>query len=198
MCTRKVNPEFIAAEYRDTGTFVFEQLLHPILDLAEECARRIQVGGKILVCGNGGSAGDAQHLVGELVNRFLVERRPYAGIALTTDTSVITAIGNDYSYDEIFSKQVEALGQKNDVFIGISTSGNATNVCKAAEAAAGAGLLSVAMTGGQGGRLATLCDTVLCVANTASTPRIQEGHGLIIHLFCERLEEVLVEQESEA
>lgn len=186
-----MNAESMHQEVVAVADLVFTELLRPTLDLAADCAQRIREGGKLLVCGNGGSAGDAQHFVGELINRFLKEREPYPGIALTTDTSVITAIGNDYSYDEIFSKQVEGLGRAGDVLFAISTSGNAKNVCRAVESARRRGMLTVAMTGGSGGRLASICDRVLSIGCTSSTPRIQEGHQLLIHVFCEHLENVL-------
>ena len=183
----------IESAYRDFAESFFLELAQPIEDLSQDCAARMRKGAQILACGNGGSAGDAQHFVGELVNRFLLERRPFAGVALTTDTSVITAIGNDYSYEEIFSKQVEALGRESDILFGISTSGNAANVCRAFDAAKERGVLTVAMTGGTGGELAKKADVVLSIACTSHTPRIQEGHQLLIHLFCERLEELLTE-----
>ncbi|HOW98181.1 MAG TPA: SIS domain-containing protein [Kiritimatiellia bacterium] len=163
----------------------------PVEELASEIAARLRAGGKVLACGNGGSAADAQHLAGELMNRFLKERRPYAGIALSTDTSVLTSIANDYSFAEVFEKQVRALGRRGDVLIAISTSGNAENVCRAVKAAKDLGLLTVGLTGGSGGKLRPLVDRPLCVASTAATPRIQEGHQLIIHALCERLEELL-------
>ena len=170
---------------------VVEQLRAPIEALARELAAALKKGSRILACGNGGSAADAQHLAGELVNRFLKERKPYAGLALSTDTSVLTSIANDYGYEQVFEKQVRALGRPGDVLVAISTSGNAESVCRAVQAAKAAGLLTVAVTGGRGGRLAGLADRVLCVASTASTPRIQEGHQLIIHALCELLEELL-------
>ena len=181
----------VAGEYLAVAQELFGPLKEPVEAVAVEVAGLMQKGGKVLVCGNGGSAADAQHMTGELVNRFLKERRPYAGVALTTDTSVMTAIGNDYSYDEIFSKQVEALGNEGDILIAISTSGNAANVCKAVEAGRARGLLTVALTGGNGGQLAGLVDRCLSVASTSATPRIQEGHGFIIHAICERIEEIL-------
>jgi D-sedoheptulose 7-phosphate isomerase len=170
---------------------VLSEMRPAIEALAVELARRVESGGTILICGNGGSAGDAQHFAGELVNRFLFDRRPYAGVALTTDTSVITAIGNDFGYDQIFSKQVEAIGREGDALVAISTSGNAANVLHAIAAAKARGLLTVGMTGGYGGKLAGSVDACLSVSCTDSTPRIQEGHGLIIHLLCERIEEIL-------
>lgn len=170
---------------------VLDRLQGPIEELAAELAGRLRAGGKILVCGNGGSAADAQHLAGELVNRFLKERRPYAGIALSTDTSVLTSIANDYAFAEVFEKQVRALGRPGDALIAISTSGNAENVCRAARAAKDLGLLTVGLTGGSGGKLLPLVDRPLCVTSSGCTPRIQEGHQLIIHALCERLEELL-------
>ena len=158
---------------------------------ADELAACVRAGGKVLFCGNGGSAADAQHFAGEFVNRFLLERRPYAGLALTTDTAVLTAIGNDYSYEQIFEKQILALGRPGDALVAISTSGNAPNVCLAVRAAKAAGLRTLAMTGGKGGKLAGLADRVLSISCTASTPRIQEGHQLVLHLICERVEEIL-------
>ncbi len=146
----------------------------------------IREGGKILFAGNGGSAGDAQHLAGELVNRFLKERRPLAGISLTTDTSVITAIANDYAFDEIFAKQVQALGVKGDVFFGISTSGNSPNLIRAFEAARALGLATIGLTGA-GGRMADLVDCLIAVPEE-STPRIQEAHITIGHILCEIVE----------
>ncbi len=181
----------IAEEVLSLADFVFNSLREPVEALAVEMAQRLKAGNKIMVCGNGGSAADAQHLAGELVNRFLKERRPYAGLALSTDTSVLTCIGNDYGYDQVFEKQVLALGKKGDVLIGISTSGNAANVLRAMEAARSMGVLTVALTGGTGGRLAEKAERLLSISCTASTPRIQEGHQLLIHLLCERIEEIL-------
>ena len=174
-----MNLSAIEKDCRDVTDLVFSDLAPLVETLACDCAERMKQGAQILACGNGGSAGDAQHFAGELVNRFLLERQPFAGVALTTDSSVITAIANDYSYDEIFSKQVEAIGRPNDILFAISTSGHAANVCRAAEAARGA--------------LVEAADVVLSVSCTSHTPRIQEGHQLLIHLFCERLEELLTE-----
>ena len=158
--------------------------------LLRDCFTR---GGKLLLCGNGGSAADAQHFAAELVNRFQRERRPYAALALTTDSSVLTSIGNDYDFSQVFSKQVEALGRPGDVLLAISTSGNAANACRAAEAAKAAGLWTVALCGGKGGALAGLADEVLCVASSGVTARIQEGHAMIIHALCQLVEEMLAD-----
>lgn len=181
----------IAADTLEVTHYVFSELRPTIEAVAVDLAERLKQGGTVYLCGNGGSAGDAQHFAGELVNRFLFDRRPYAGVALTTDTSVLTAIGNDYGYEQVFSKQVEALAKEGDALIGISTSGNADNVCLAMEAAKARGVRTIAMTGGTGGKVATLANDLLCVACSPKTPRIQEGHGLIIHLLCERIEEIL-------
>lgn len=181
----------ISADYLAVAHHVLVGLRKHIEAVALDLARRLDQGGKVLICGNGGSAADAQHFSAELVNRFLLDRRPYAGIALTTDTSSLTAIGNDCGYDHVFAKQVQALGRSGDALIAISTSGNAANVCRAVEAAKELGLHTIALTGGAGGRLTTLSDQSLSISCTEHTPRIQEGHGLIIHLLCERLEEIL-------
>ena len=181
----------IQADYRAVADAIFGPLRPAIEAAADDLVAAVRAGHKVLFCGNGGSAADAQHFAGEFINRFLLERRPYAGLALTTDTSVLTAIGNDYGYDQVFEKQILALGRPGDVLVAISTSGNAANVCRAARAAKAAGLRTLAMTGGTGGQLAGLADRVLSLACTPSTPRIQEGHQLMMHLMCERVEEIL-------
>lgn len=161
-----------------------------ILLLAKWIQKSFEDGGKLLLFGNGGSAADAQHLAAEFVNRFLINRRPLPAIALTTDTSVITAIGNDFSYDLIFAKQVQALGKPEDLALGISTSGNSANVVKAMEAANQVGMKTVALTGGierPGGDLAPVCDLILNVPSD-STPHIQETHIWVEHLVCEIVE----------
>lgn len=140
-------------------------------------------GGKILICGNGGSAADSQHIAAEFVNRFLIERPALPAIALTTDTSAITAIGNDRSFDEIFSRQVEALGRKGDVLLAISTSGNSPNVIRALEISRRNGLFNIGLSGHDGGKMKDLCD-ILLLAPTAHTPLIQEIHIAAAHLFC--------------
>ncbi len=139
-------------------------------------------GNKIMLFGNGGSAADAQHLAAEFINRFEIERRPLPAIALTTDTSVITSIGNDYHFDDIFSKQVRALGRPGDVSIGISTSGNSANVLKAMDISKEMGIHTVGLAG-PGGRLKEIADIPLCV-EADSTARIQESHALAGHILC--------------
>lgn len=186
-----MNWDQIAEAYRAVAEEVFVRMQKDVTVAAENMASCIRNGGKVMACGNGGSAADAQHFAGELVNRFLLERRPYAGLALTTDSSVLSSIGNDCGYEEVFEKQVQALGRKGDVLLAISTSGNAENVCRAVCTARETGIVTIGMTGGTGGRLSGLVDQLLCVSCTASVPRIQEGHQLLIHLFCEQMEEML-------
>lgn len=186
-----MNWDRIAEEYLAVADEVFGSCRAKIEAVATEIASRLRDGNKLLVCGNGGSAADAQHVAAEMVNRFLKERKPYAAIALTTDTSIMTAIGNDYSFEQVFEKQVRALGQSGDVLLAISTSGNAKNVLLAVEAARHMNLLTVGMTGGKGGKLAAAVNELICVSSSSSTPRIQEGHQLIIHALCEKIEELL-------
>jgi D-sedoheptulose 7-phosphate isomerase len=140
-------------------------------------------GGKLLVFGNGGSAADAQHLAAEFVNRFLIDRRPLPAIALTTDSSVLTSIGNDFSFDDVFTKQIHSLGKKEDIALGISTSGNSPNVVNAIKAAREIGMQTAVLTGGNGGKLATEADLVLNVPSD-QTPHIQETHVWIEHMIC--------------
>lgn len=155
----------------------------------------LETGGKILACGNGGSAADAQHFAAELVGRFERERKELGAIALTTDTSILTAVGNDYSYDEIFSKQVRALGKKGDVLLGISTSGNSKNVILAIEAAHKLGMSVVAFTGKGGGKIGTMLkvgDVHICVP-ADRTARIQETHLLALHCLCDGIDHLLLD-----
>ena len=159
-------------------------------DMLAEC---ITTGHKILIFGNGGSAADAQHIAAEFVNRFKIERPPLAAIALTCDTSIITSIGNDYDFDEIFSKQIKALGNKDDIAIGISTSGNSKNVIKAINAAKKIGLLTIGMTG-RGGKLASCADLVLNVESDV-TARIQETHITMGHILCDLVDRILFPEE---
>jgi D-sedoheptulose 7-phosphate isomerase len=144
-------------------------------------------GGKILVMGNGGSAADSQHIAAEIVGRYKRDRRGLPAIALTTDTSILTSVGNDFGFDYIFSRQVEALCNPADVVIGISTSGNSANVIKAIETAKQIGATTVALTGGTGGKLAAMCDFSL-IMPSSDTPRIQEAHIFVGHSLCGLLE----------
>jgi D-sedoheptulose 7-phosphate isomerase len=165
----------------------FAQELDHILAQADDMAERLKRGGRVLVCGNGGSAADAQHLAAELSGRYLKERRALAGIALTTDTSALTAIGNDYGFDQIFSRQVEALGRPGDLLIGISTSGNSANVIRAAASAKALGVRTLGLLGRDGGKLAGQMDDALVVPSTV-TARIQEIHQMVYHFWCEALD----------
>ena len=148
-------------------------------------------GRKVLVCGNGGSAADAQHMAGELVGRFQKDRPGLPCLALTTDSSIVTACANDFGYEAVFARQVEAMGAAGDVLVGISTSGNSANVVKAFEAAADAGMKRVALTGNEGGRVARMEGVLSIVVPSCSTQRIQEGHITIIHVLCELVEDAL-------
>ncbi len=153
-------------------------------------AKRLKAGNKLMICGNGGSAADAQHMAAELVNRFLKERSPLAAIALTTDTSNLTSIANDYSFELVFAKQVEALGKEGDVLFGISTSGNSSNVLEAFRVAKEKGIFCIGLLGRDGGAIANLSD-IRIVIPSFSTPRIQELHTVVIHSICEAIEEML-------
>jgi len=153
-------------------------------------ARSMAAGGVLLVCGNGGSAADAQHIAAELTGRFLRDRRALPALALHGNTSSLTAIGNDYGYDEVFAREVEAHGRKGDVLLAISTSGNSRNVVRAIETARDKQMMIVGLTGEHGGKMRDLCDVCLCVPSS-STPRIQECHILIGHTICELLEQIL-------
>jgi D-sedoheptulose 7-phosphate isomerase len=167
-----------------------EELLSQILRVARTMTEVLKAGGRIFFFGNGGSAADAQHMAAELVGRFGLERRALPAMALTVNTSVLTAIGNDYSYDVIFARQLEAQARANDMAIGFTTSGNSSNVIRAMEAACQMGLRTVALTGARGGRIRTAVEECLCVPSKA-TPRIQEAHTLIGHMLCEYAERAL-------
>jgi D-sedoheptulose 7-phosphate isomerase len=154
---------------------------------AAELVRRLRNGGKILFMGNGGSAADSQHLAAELVGRFRVERTPLPAIALTTDTSILTSVGNDYGFRKVFSRQIEALCTEGDAVIALSTSGASPNVLEALEAAGRAGAYRLGLTGRDGGRMAELCEACLAVPSS-DTARIQESHILLGHIFCDLIE----------
>lgn len=163
-------------------------LLPSILQAGGWMTDTILGGAKILVCGNGGSAADAQHFAAELVGRFQKQRRAWPAIALTTDTSAITAIANDYSFDAIFSRQVEALGRPGDLLLGISTSGNSENVLSALRQATALGVKTVALLGKDGGRIGPVCDLPVTVP-CEITAHVQEAHIFILHLWCAMIEE---------
>lgn len=147
-------------------------------------------GGKVLICGNGGSAADSQHIAAELVGRFVYERKALAAIALTTDSSILTAVGNDYGFEAIFERQVEALAQKGDIFIGITTSGNSKNIVKALDKCKELGVVSVGLLGGDGGVCAEICDFNITV-NSKVTARVQESHILCGHIICGIIDEII-------
>jgi D-sedoheptulose 7-phosphate isomerase len=174
----KVKEEFIKENARNLILF------------AEKISQAFTGDRKLMLCGNGGSAADAQHIAAEFVNRFMLERPPLPAIALTTDSSVITSIGNDSSFEEIFSKQIKAIGMEGDVLLAISTSGNSGNVISAVKAARALGIYTVAFTGGDGGRVRSLVDMALVVKSN-TTARIQEAHSLAGHIICQLVDFIL-------
>jgi len=180
----------VVAESLEAKRRFFTERAADLVALADAIADRVRAGGKVLVFGNGGSAADAQHFAGELVGRFTKEGPPIPALALTTDSSIMTAVGNDYGYEHIFKRQVEAHARPADIAVGISTSGNSKNVLEAMKVAKSRGLLTVGMTGEGGGQLAALVDH-LFAAPSKETPRIQEVHHLMNHILCELLEERL-------
>lgn len=165
-------------------------LLKQIYEAAEVVTEAYRQGKKTLIAGNGGSAADAQHIAGEFVSRFYFDRPGLPSIALSTDTSVITAIANDYGFDKLFERQVQAQAQKGDVFIGVTTSGNSENIVRALLACKDKGVTSIVLTGESGGKVAALCDVCLKVPS-GETPRIQESHILIGHIICCIVEDAL-------
>ncbi|EAJ4695489.1 D-sedoheptulose 7-phosphate isomerase [Campylobacter jejuni] len=167
-----------------------ENLITLIKNASLEVIKAYRNGNKTLLAGNGGSAADAQHIAGEFVSRFYFDRPGIASIALTTDTSILTAIGNDYGYENLFARQVQAQGVKGDVFIGISTSGNSKNILKALELCKQKEIISIGLSGANGGDMNELCDYCIKVPSTC-TPRIQEAHILIGHIICAIVEEEL-------
>ena len=183
---RKLEPSF--AEHEAVLARCRASLQPAIITVGQVLMRSIQTGGKIMLCGNGGSAADAQHIAAELIGRFKKERRAFAALALTTDSSILTCIGNDYSFEDIFARQVAGMARAGDVLIGISTSGNSPNVLKAMSEAKRAACVTVALAGRGGGKLAPLCDHSIVVPSD-ETPRIQEMHIMIGHMLCELLED---------
>lgn len=164
------------------------ELTPAIARIANRLIETFNIGNKLLVMGNGGSAADAQHLAGEIVSRFRFDRPGLPAIALSTDTSILTAIGNDYGFDRVFSRQVEALASPGDAVIGISTSGNSRNVITALEVARQAGCTTIGLLGNDGGLLKGLCEMPLVIPSS-DTPRIQEGHITVIHIICDLVEQ---------
>jgi D-sedoheptulose 7-phosphate isomerase len=162
---------------------------------ADLCIAALHAGGKVLLCGNGGSAADAQHWAGELVGRLNYDRPGLAAVALTTDSSILTAISNDYGYERVFARQVEAIGARGDVLFALSTSGNSPNVLAALEAARAKYIRTVGFTGQGGGKMAALCDICIRIPSP-STPRIQEGHAVLAHAICGMIEAAIFPREA--
>lgn len=190
----------IITEHASEGSRLREQFFtdnaQNLITIAQEMAVAMAREGKILLCGNGGSAADCQHIAAEFTNRFMLERPPLPAIALTTDTSALTAISNDYSFDQVYQKQIQALGKSGDVLIAISTSGNSPNICKAVQTARDLGITVVGMTGLGGGTMAPSCDFMLAVPDKR-TPLIQEIHITAGHMLCRLVDYFLFENVSE-
>jgi D-sedoheptulose 7-phosphate isomerase len=196
-----MNTQRILAHFQESAELKLKSaqiLAQPIAQAIELMFNALSNGNKILACGNGGSAGDAQHFAAELVGRFERERFPLPGIALTTDTSIITAVGNDYSFNEIFSKQVQAFGQAGDILLAISTSGNSGNVVAAVEAALEREMRVVALTGKDGGKLGQMLTDADVHINVphSRTARIQEVHLVAIHSICDGIDVALFGEED--
>ncbi len=169
--------------------------LATIAKIGESLYTLFGAGGKVLICGNGGSAADAQHIAAEFVGRFIYDRRGLHAVALTTDSSIVTAVSNDYGFETIFSRQVEALGSAGDIFIAISTSGNSANVVKALVKARQMGLTTVGLLGGSGGECLSLCDYSIVVGSSEAA-RVQESHILIGHILCGMVDEMIHSDEK--
>jgi D-sedoheptulose 7-phosphate isomerase len=182
---RRIAAESVALKQR-----FFAENAGLLVEVGGRMSECLRSGGKVLAFGNGGSAADAQHLAGELVGRFLKERPGLPALALTTDSSVLTSIGNDQGYEAVFRRQVEALGRPGDVALGITTSGRSPNVVEALQAARTRGLLTIGLTGGGGGRLGGLVHYLIDVPHH-ETARIQEVHGMVVHLLCQMVEEAM-------
>lgn len=166
-----------------------------LIHLAEHISKTFKNDRKLMICGNGGSAADAQHLAAEFVNRFQLERPPLPALALTTDTSIITSVANDYMYEEVFSKQIKALGVKEDILLALSTSGRSRNILTAIITAKEKGLYTVGLIGGDGGEMLKLVDLAL-VVESDQTPRVQEAHILAGHIICELVDYILFQKDS--
>ena len=181
----------------DTHRRVREQDLTQMMRAASSIVEALEAGGKVLAFGNGGSAGDAQHLVAELVGRFQKERAGFAAVALTADTSLLTSVANDYGFERVFGRQVEAFGRPGDVAVGISTSGRSPNIVDGLRTARARGLTTIAVAGASAAEMAPHADLVLAVAGP-STARIQEGHLTVLHVICDLVESALVASEPPA
>lgn len=185
-------PSLALASIREAARHLHElEALAPLIEtIAGRLIDVLSSGGKVMFCGNGGSAADCQHLAAELEGRFLIDRRPLAAVALTTNTSTLTAIGNDFGFDAVFERQVRGLGTEKDALVGISTSGNSPNVLRALQAARDLRMLTIGFTGRTGGQMAPLCDLCLRIPSP-STPRIQEMHIVAGHIICDIAERAL-------
>ncbi len=175
-------------EHQDMISGVKKECISSLESIAEVCNNAVKKGNKILLCGNGGSAADSQHIAAEFVGRFVKERKGLPSIALTTDTSILTAVGNDYGYDEVFRRQVEALAVSGDVLIGISTSGNSANIVKAFSQAKKQNVITVAFTGYKDSKMSELADYTIKVPAKV-TARVQEAHIMLGHLICDYIDE---------
>lgn len=185
-----ISRQITAAQCVMAAMLTDDALLERLETAAQACIACFQNGGKLLLAGNGGSAADAQHIAGEFVSRFAFDRPGLSAIALTTDTSILTAIGNDSGYEKLFARQVQAHGQKGDVFIGYSTSGQSPNVLLALKEARLRGLICIGLTGNRGGPMRELCDFLLEVPSS-DTPKIQEGHLVLGHILCGLVENAI-------
>ena len=180
--------DFVSGELNKSSDLVAalvadKAMQQTLVDISKKIEATLRANGKVLLAGNGGSAADCQHIAGEFVSRFNYDRPGLSAIAMTTDTSILTAIGNDYGYERLFSRQIQALGHKGDVFIAISTSGNSKNILAAIDEAKRVGLYIVGLTGQSGGAMRDLCDVCLCMPSP-ETPKIQEGHIMVSHIIC--------------
>lgn len=176
---------------RDSQSTIGKIPINKVQEAADEISSAFENGNKLLICGNGGSAADSQHFAAELVGRFEKEKQPLPAISLTTDTSILTAIANDYGYDDVFAKQVKALGEKGDILFAISTSGNSPNVLKAVEFAREIGMKSISLTGKDGGKIARISDIDINIP-VFSTARVQEAHITVIHIICKIVEDKML------
>jgi D-sedoheptulose 7-phosphate isomerase len=167
-----------------------EALISTIERVVQQCIACLKRGGKILLAGNGGSAADAQHIAAEFVSRFAFDRPGLSAVALTTDTSILTAVGNDYGYDKLFSRQIQAIGRAGDIFMGYTTSGRSKNILNAFEEARIQGLVTIGLSGKNGGEIIELCDFLIEIPSQ-STPKIQEGHLIVGHLVCGLVESAI-------
>ena len=184
--------DFVQQQMRNTLSTITsvlenDHLTMTILSAAERIAQTLHRGGKLMIAGNGGSSADAQHLAAEFISRLTKDRPALHAIALTTDSSILTAIGNDYGYETVFSRQIEAIGKSDDVFLAISTSGNSSNILKALEHCRAQGIFTLGLTGGSGGKMSELCDSII-LAPSSITQNIQEAHIMIEHILCALVE----------